>query len=155
MIYTCHNSDCPVENRAMVSGFNVPRVRRPYMYTRHSILMRTTWYTPRPLRPFPGTEAGTVSVPWSSVRSDDFIRTRALGVGCARGRLRRSRRSDALIRNWALRSDCKHPRRMRFSAWERSVALKCIRGFGCNVTRDRRGVQLAPSSRTANELRRG
>jgi hypothetical protein len=71
--------------------------------------------------------------PLLSVQSDGLISTRAFDYGCARGRHRRLQSSDALIRNWALESDCKRPRRMRFSARIRSDALKYIRGFGCDV----------------------
>ncbi len=47
--------ECPTES-------NVRPRRRPYLFTRPSTVMRTTWRTPsRSLRPRPGTEVGIIS----------------------------------------------------------------------------------------------
>jgi len=52
------------------SVFPRPSVRRPYVLTLSSFRMRTTWRTqPRSLWPYPGTEVGTASPPYTGVDS--------------------------------------------------------------------------------------
>jgi hypothetical protein len=77
--------------------------------------MRTTWRTPpRSLRPLPGAEAGTPSLPVDDVD-------------------RRHRVCLALIYPGRVHSGRRSPRRMRLSARLRSDALIYIRELGCDV----------------------
>ncbi len=62
--YSCRRTGWPMEYKPMVGDSDGGFVRRPYVSTLSSKLMRTTWPTPpRPLRSFPGTEAGIASFP--------------------------------------------------------------------------------------------
>ena len=85
-VYISNRIDRQVENRVMVPGSGVGSVRRSYIHTRRSIVMRTTWHTRHVLRPRPGTEEVHLPprVEAPSVRSDGLKCTR--GLGCERER---------------------------------------------------------------------
>ncbi len=115
----------------MVAGSDVLLVRRSYIYTHHSTLTRTTWRRPRPLRLCPSAEVGTVStlvsrrrLPPLRGRSD-----RDVSVAGAAGATR-----CPYITRGACEVVRTNPRRIRFSVRDRSVALKCTRPLGYDVT---------------------